>query len=247
MNEINAPALTCPNCREAMQARELERQTQGSVQIDLCFPCGGLWFDHLESIQLAPSAVLELFKSINEHLRDPRQPLGRELSCPRCRGTLLLSQDLGKAGRFSYFRCPRNDGRFTPFLQFLREKQFVRNLTETEIRRLRTQIRQVSCSECGAPIDLEHDTQCRYCHAAVSFIDPDAVEKAVRMWSQAESRRREGPTPEAIGDALLRMPGGSKWGDGILLGGTSSPLSGGVTADLVSLGIRALGHLLSSL
>jgi len=36
----------------------------------------------------------------------------------------------------------------------------------------------------------------------VALLDPDAVEKAVRMWSDAESRRHLGPTPEALTQAL---------------------------------------------
>jgi hypothetical protein len=38
-----------------------------------------------------------------------------------------------KAGRFSYWRCPDEHGRLTPFFQFLREKQFVRSLTPAEL------------------------------------------------------------------------------------------------------------------
>ena len=36
-----------------------------------------------------------------------------------------------------------------------------------ELQRVRSQVRQITCSECGAPIDLEHDTQCKYCHAPI--------------------------------------------------------------------------------
>jgi hypothetical protein len=72
-------------------------------------------------------------------------------------------------------------------------------------QRVRSQVRRICCSQCGGPIDLEHSSECPYCHAPVSFLDPGAVEKAVQMWSEAESRRRVGPTPEALADALLRM------------------------------------------
>lgn len=237
-------ALPCPNCRQPMKSCNLERHDHGIVQIDLCFPCAGLWFDHMESAQLAPAAVMELFKSIHDRLHDQRQPLRHDMDCPRCRSGLILSYDLGKAGRFSYFRCPRNDGRFTPFLQFLREKQFVRNLTEPEIRQVRAEVRQLTCSECGAPIDLEHDIQCRYCHAAISFLDPDAVERAARTWAEAENRRQTGPTPEAIGDAIARLPASGRLSNDILLAGVNAHQQDSSTAvDLIGLGIRALSRL----
>jgi len=234
-----------------MQARSLERNDKGQVQVDLCFGCAGIWFDHLESIQLAPVAVIDLFREIQTHADAPRQPVAQRLDCPRCARELTLSFDLGKAGRFSYFRCGAGDGRFTPFFQFLREKQFVRSLTPAELDRVRSQVRQIRCSECGAPIDLEHDTQCRHCGAPVSFLDPDAVQKAVAMWSDAEQRRVLAPGAEVLGAALLRLnthpapPGqASELGAGSLGSLTElGPAGVGLGIDLVTLGIHAIGRL----
>ena len=252
MSEIDAlPTIPCPNCRQPMHTQELERNDHGTVRVELCFTCAGIWFDHLASVELAPAAVIELFKEIQSHRDDPRQPVANQLTCPRCNGALVLSFDLSKAGRFSYFRCSHGDGRFTPFFQFLREKQFVRSLTAAELQRVRSQVRQISCSQCGAPVDLEHSSECRYCHAPVSFLDPGAVEKAVQMWSEAENRRRAGPTPEALGDALLRMqlPHQQSASPGLqlashLLADVGAPGAGaGPGLDLVAMGIHAIGRL----
>jgi hypothetical protein len=237
-----------------MQAQSLETHQQGTVQLDLCFACAGIWFDHLESVQLAPAAVIELFKEIYAHRNDVPQPQASQQACPRCRDPLLLSFDVSKTGRFSYFRCPRGDGRFTPFFQFLREKQFVRNLTELELRHLRSQVRQIRCSECGAPIDLEHDSVCKYCRAPVSFLDADAVEKAVQMWSSAADRRHLAPSTAALGDTLQNMQlerrdntaaPDARLGDGLLLDNknvlqSNAPVGG---LDLVAAGIHAIGRL----
>lgn len=253
MSDIDVPsAIPCPNCRRPMQAQALERNNQGTVQVQLCFSCAGLWFDHLASVELAPAAVIELFKEIQSHRDDARQPLAPRLSCPRCEGGLVLSFDLSKSGRFSYFRCSSGDGRFTPFFQFLREKQFVRSLTPAELQRVRSQVRQISCSQCGAPIDLEHSNECRFCHAPVSFLDPGAVEKAMQMWSEAENRRRIGPTPEALGDALQRMrlpqqqpaSAGTQFGIHLLIDRDAQGIGAGAGLDLVAMGIRAIGRLL---
>ena len=250
-----------------MQPQELERHDVGTVRVDLCFGCAGLWFDHLASVQLAPGAVIALFKEIYAHKNDARRSRESRLRCPRCPGDLAQSFDLSKSGRFSYFRCASGDGRFTPFFQFLREKQFIHTLNETELSRLRSQIRQVTCSECGAPVDLEHSTECKYCHAPVSFLDSDAVEKAIKLWSAAEDRRHLAPTPEAVGNALLALqahhdkPGvpGSGLGERVLTagigtsgigasGGSGLGAAGARTGlDLVATGIHAIGHLFDAL
>jgi hypothetical protein len=100
---------------------------------------------------------------------------------------------------------------------------------------------------------LEHSSQCKYCHAPVSFLDPDAVENAVRMWNDAENRRHLGATPEAVGDALQRIqlphaqqptsPGARL--NGHLLDGASAhgAASAGLGLDLVAIGIKAIGRL----
>jgi hypothetical protein len=200
-------------------------------------------------VQLAPGAVIELFKEINSRPSGPRQALAKLLNCPRCGDALALSFDLSKSGRFSYFMCHRGDGRFTPFTQFLREKQFVRTLTAGELQRVRSQVRQITCSECGAPIDLEHDTQCKYCNAPVSFLDPDAVAKAVQMWSDADHLQHMRPTPEALSNALLRTQihgAEDSVAQDSQLGAWNVMGASGFGPDLVTMGIHALGRLFMS-
>lgn len=243
------PTIPCPNCRQPMQTQDFEGHDQGAVRVELCFACAGIWFDHLASAQLAPAAVIELFKEIQAHRDAAPQPVAKRLSCPRCDGDLSLSFDLSKSGRFSYYRCLRGDGRFTPFFQFLREKQFVRSLTAGEVQRLRTQVRQIRCSECGAPIDLENSNECKYCHAPVSFLDPDAVEKALHMWSDAENRLRTGPAPQALADTLSRiqLPTAHQApSSGVHVGNSlwAEAGSAGSGLDLIAAGIHAVGRLL---
>jgi len=112
---VSAAPVPCSNCRQPMQFRDLERNDHGTVRVDLCFDCAGIWFDKLASVQLAPAAVIELFKEIHAHQTSSPHPVAPRLSCPRCAGSLELGYDLAKTGRFSYFRCLKGDGRFTPF------------------------------------------------------------------------------------------------------------------------------------
>jgi hypothetical protein len=187
-----------------MQPRTLARNAGGELQIDLCHPCHAIWFDRNESLQLAPGAVIGLFQDIHRHRDEARRPLAERPQCPHCRTALALTRDVGKAGRFTYYRCPQNHGRLTPFSEFLREKQFVRSLSPVELARVRAELKTVRCSGCGAPIDLERESKCGFCRAPIAILDPDAVERAVRMWSEAEARRAR-PTREKLAEALLDM------------------------------------------
>jgi hypothetical protein len=101
-----------------------------------------------------------------------------------------MTHDMCKSGPLQYFRCPQDGGRLTPFFQFLREKQFLRALTPVELKRVRAEVRQLQCSNCGAPIDLEHSTSCTYCGSAVAILDADAVQEAMRMWAAEDTRGR---------------------------------------------------------
>ncbi len=187
-----------------MQPGALARNSGGELQIDLCHPCHAIWFDRNESLQLSPGAVIELFRDIHRHRDDARRPLAERLQCPRCRSALVLTRDVGKAGRFTYYRCAQGHGRLTPFSEFLREKQFVRALTPAELARVRAELKTVRCSGCGAPIDLERESKCGFCRSAVAILDPAAVERALAMWSDAEARRTR-PTREKLAEALLDM------------------------------------------
>ena len=173
-----------------METREFERREPGSaVAIDFCFPCQVIWFDRFEDLQLAPGGVLEVFKLINERRPDDRHTLRGILACPRCQAGLVLTHDLRHTTRFTYFRCEFGHGQLTPFFQFLLEKNFVRPVTGAELADLKAKVQTIQCSNCGAPLDLQHDSACRYCGSPISILDPQQVAKTVNELSTAQSRR----------------------------------------------------------
>lgn len=196
--------VNCPNCSNAMERRHLERYDGGDLAIDLCFPCRVLWFDAMESPQLAAGAVMELLQMIRSEGAAQWQALRADLACPHCASPLLHTDDLVKGSHIRYFRCPWDKGRLTPFLQFLIEKQFVRVVTPQEISRLRLDIRQASCSGCGAPIDLTRQDHCEHCHAPIAVLDADAVERAARVWGERAELRANGRAFAERELALLR-------------------------------------------
>jgi Zn ribbon nucleic-acid-binding protein len=236
----------CPSCAQKMQTIAVDSRSVGPIDIDVCVQCFVIWFDNAESAQLAPNAVVELFKIVNACSDKPRLPLGSVLPCPRCRGRLNLTHDICKAGRISYYRCQEH-GRLTPFFHFLREKQFIRQLTPLEIGKLRAEVKQIKCSGCGGAINLEKDTACSYCGAAIAVLDADAVSKAMQLWATAAERRRNSG-PVEISEATLRLAAAhSKLSEG---GSRSVPdalFGNAANADLISTCIATLGGLFALL
>jgi DNA-directed RNA polymerase subunit RPC12/RpoP len=171
-----------------MQAVEFERLQGGVVALDFCFPCQIIWFDAFESLQLSPEGILQVFKALHEGQTPVRNTLPALLDCPRCQARLALTRDLQRTTHFTYFRCAFGHGRLTPFFQFLLEKNFVRPVTGAELADLKAKVRTIQCSNCGAPLDLTHDSACRYCGSPISILDPDAVAKTVNALNAAETR-----------------------------------------------------------
>jgi DNA-directed RNA polymerase subunit RPC12/RpoP len=167
----------------------LGRKLSGEAVVDLCAPCHLLWFDAFESVQLTPGGTLALFEAIRDGAAVDRRPVPNRLGCPRCGAALAPTQDLQRTTRFTYHRCPRGHGRLTPFVQFLREKDFIRPLPPADIARLAAQVAVIRCSGCGAPVDLARDTACGHCGSPIAVLDPDAVARTVGALKSAEAKR----------------------------------------------------------
>ena len=170
------------------------------LEINACAPCNLFWFDKFESVRLTPKAVLELFRFIGE-ARAERRTLAANFRCPRCATALALTHDLQRTTRFTYWRCNNDGGQLITFGQFLREKDFVRTPTAAELARLRATVRQIACSQCGAPVDLATDSACTHCGAPIALIDPEGVTKALQQLS-ADASVPASADPNAMRAAL---------------------------------------------
>jgi len=223
-----------------MRTVELERKPLGKAVIDYCRDCQALWFDACESVQLTPGATLAPFEAIRAATPVERRPLPATPLCPRCREPMRLTHDVQKTTRFSYHRCPYGHGRFTPFFQFLREKDFIRPLPEAELARLKTYVRVVRCSSCGAPIDLATQTGCSYCRAPIAVLDPDAVARTVAALTEAERRRRT-IDPGAVTDGLLAASRYQREFERQ----TPEASGAGAAVDLVATGLQVVATLLA--
>ena len=174
-----------------MSQQDFERNYAKLVTLDICNPCASLWFDGVESLALTPGAVLRLFVVIHDNKPAQRKPVADRLFCPHCRQRLLLTTDMQRATRFRYWRCPGEHGRFITFLEFLREKNFVRPLSAAEVEQLKQSVRTITCSSCGAAVDLNSGSACPYCRAPVSMLDPKQMDTVVQQLKREDAKRQE--------------------------------------------------------
>jgi len=222
-----------------MKPLAVEGPLLGQLTLDFCFPCQVIWFDAHESTQLSPGGVIEVFKAFDQYRATTRNPLPELLDCPRCQSRLALTQDLQRTTHFSYYRCEWGHGRLTPFAQFLLEKNFVRPLSGSEFAALKARVRSVQCSNCGAPIDLQHDTVCPYCRSPLAILDPDAVSKALGELKTAEIQRKTIDIDRLADALLMHAPDNVSLGLSLPVG--TNPAA---TGDLVAEGIALVAALL---
>lgn len=224
-----------------MRSLALGRRPAGEVVVDLCAPCHLLWFDAFESVQLTPGGTLALFAAIRDGGVADRRPIPSRPACPRCAAPLSETQDLQRTTRFSYYRCPRGHGRLTPFVQFLREKDFIRPLPPADIARLAAQVKVIRCSGCGAPVDLARDTACSHCGAPIATLDPDALARTVGALEAAAAKRTTIDV-DALIDGLAAAQSRQRELDRVA---GRRPNGGQVTFDLLDLGLDLLRSALS--
>ena len=178
----------CPNCHAEMapQAEEAFGAVAASLDVYCCAGCSLFWFDGLASIRLTPRAVLGLFQYIGQ-AGAAHNVLAADLGCPRCNGALSFTHDVQRATHFTYWRCSNGHGQLITFNQFLAEKNFIRAPSADELAKLRDTVRQISCSQCGAPVDLTTESACPHCGAPITLIDSDGVAKALQNLAAGSS------------------------------------------------------------
>jgi Transcription factor zinc-finger len=173
--------MKCPGCQQPMDPVPLEGTYRGPMTIDVCRACRGFWFDAGEQFRLTPAVTLLLVRRVEASRDLPRQRVGTRLPCPRCNLVLSLTYDLVRDDKYRYFRCPSQHGVFMPFFEFLRSQNLVRGLTPQEVDALRTKVVSITCSSCGAPIDLQTQTKCDSCGSGLAIVDLDHLGDALRQ------------------------------------------------------------------
>ena len=173
-----------------MTALSLEGHLGRTVDVDICDGCQALWFDKYESLQLSASSVLQLFRIIGQ-ASGVKAAVSAFAKCPRCDRRLRVMHDMQRSARFEYRGCPGNHGRLITFFNFLREKNFIKPLSPAQIEELRSKVRTINCSNCGASVDLAHGIACSHCGSPLSMLDLNQAEDLIAKLRQAGS----GPQP----------------------------------------------------
>ncbi len=194
--------MNCPRCAAGMQEHTFDGTLARAVVIDVCAPCQAFWFDGRESPQLSPAATLTLFRIIGEHAARPLLREADVAKCPRCNGRLRRTQDMQRATRFEYFKCPNAHGRLITFFEFLKEKDFIKPLTPRQIGELRQHVQTINCSNCGGSIDLAKGSSCPHCRSPLSMLDMTQAETVVEQLRRAD--RTGQPVDPALPLALAR-------------------------------------------
>jgi len=172
-----------------MTPEALEGHHGQPIAIDLCLTCQSFWFDARESLRLSPASTLKLFRLIGDQAGATRPaaaggaPAG---PCPRCRTPLRMTRDMQRSTRFEYLNCPQGHGRLTTFLNFLREKNFIKPLSAKQIAELRQNLKTVNCSNCGAPVDVALGASCTHCGSPLAMLDMAQAEKLVSELRQSD-------------------------------------------------------------
>lgn len=181
--------MNCPGCSVEMAAIELEGHVGTPIVVDVCTACHAIWFDARESVQLSPASTLQLFRVIGEQTARPAPMSVRSPRCLRCRAPLLPTHDRQRDTPFEYLRCDRGHGRLVTFLNFLREKQFIRPLSAERLEQLRRNVQEIHCANCGAPVDLARTSVCVHCGSPLSMLDLAQIEHVVRTLTAAAAPR----------------------------------------------------------
>ena len=234
-------ATECPNCREIMPPQSVTANGMlEPIEINACAPSNLFWFDKLESLRLTPKSVIDLFQFIGK-AGAPRRTIASNFACPRCTLPLAVTHDLQRSTRFTYWRCTSDGGQLITFNQFLRQKNFIRTPTPAELAKLRATVRQIACSQCGAPVDLSTDSACTHCGAPIALIDPDGVTKALQELSSTSAVSTT--SPEAMRAALSEAQINAIF-DMQRMADRERMLDRG--DDLVAIGASAIGTLVAS-
>ena len=166
------------------------------VDVDICRRCRAFWFEPYETLHLTAASTIQLFKVISE--QTAATSLTSATYCPQCGAQLLLTHDRQRNTPFTYWRCDHGHGRFTPFIDFLREKDFIHPLSPAQIAELRENVQEIHCSNCGAPIDLTHDSACSHCGSPLAMIDMKKMAELAHQSGNSAAAARVPPSATTL-------------------------------------------------
>ncbi|MBL8289263.1 MAG: zf-TFIIB domain-containing protein [Rubrivivax sp.] len=202
----------CPQCGAAMAQRRLHAHGDRRVLVDHCAACRLVWFDTLESVQLAGLGWVDLLREMSRgeaqrpsSAPPPRPPMNAAArACPVCAEPLKTVHNQTRWGRFPMQECPAGHGHLHSDAGLLAERGLVRPLLAPERGALKASRRALHCLSCGGPVDgkaLDTAEACPWCATPLLVVDLPRLGHALRQRGVEDGR----PMPRADG-VPLRWP-----------------------------------------
>lgn len=184
--------IPCPRCGGRCAHLLLAGRHDRVVEVEHCGACRLVWFDQLESVQLAGLGWVSLLSTLQQGagLALPAGKAG-ELACPRCSAALKTVHNRSRYGRFAALECPRGHGYLHSHAGLLAERGLVRGLLPAERQALQTRRRGWDCLNCGAPLSGDGDA-CGHCASPLLVMDLPRLAQALSVSPHEDSPRPDG-------------------------------------------------------
>lgn len=184
--------IPCPRCGGRCAHLLLAGRYDRVVEVEHCGACRLVWFDQLESVQLAGLGWVSLLGSLQQGagLAIPEGKAGG-LGCPRCSAALKTVQNRSRYGSFAALECPRGHGHLHTHAGVLAERGLVRGLLPAERSALQSGRRRLACLNCGASSDGSSE-RCRHCDTPLLVMDLPRLAQALSVSPHEDSPRPEG-------------------------------------------------------
>ena len=169
-----------------MRAVTLEGHYGQQIEIDLCAACHLVWIDDLETVRLSGLGWIALLRQMHADTSAPAQPavgdasapapaltqaLRLPLGCPRCAAPTKPVRNLTRFGRTAAHECPKAHGYYQTFALLLAERGLVRPLNPRDRTTLRSEHRDATCLNCGAPLPAGASETCSHCASPLVALD----------------------------------------------------------------------------
>jgi Zn-finger nucleic acid-binding protein len=101
--------LLCPNCNHQLTTKTVKTSASGSIDVDMCGSCGGVYFDRGEVNRITKDQARELVSQQDHHTSEADLKKGTH-HCPKCGSSLKRYWGESVPNDVYVLRCPACHG-----------------------------------------------------------------------------------------------------------------------------------------